>query len=130
MRQRWPISAVAFAVLFYATYLLAGQGSQSERDDKVLEIQGLIGAGNLSEAAKLLDEAVKQFPADAGFDNLRGIIEVQQGKPAEPESSFTRAIQRSPRFTGAYLNLGRLYQETSPADAQVGRKALKIYTRV
>ncbi len=130
MRQRWPIPAVALAALFYATCLFAGQNLQSARDDKVLQIQGLIAEHNLTEAERLLAEAVKQFPADAGFDNLRGIIEAQQGTPAAAENSFSRAIQRAPRFTGAYLNLGRLYQESSASDPQAIRKALETYARV
>jgi tetratricopeptide (TPR) repeat protein len=126
MRQRWSIQAVVLA-LFYTTGLLAGQGG---RDDKILQIQSLIGDHNLVGAEKLLNESAKQFPADAGFDNLRGIIQAQQGKPTDAESSFRRAIQRSPRFTSAYLNLGRLYQETSGDVPQATRKALETYAHV
>jgi tetratricopeptide (TPR) repeat protein len=130
MRQRWPIPAVALAALFYATYLFAGQDHQGARNDKILQIQVLIEDRNLAEADKLLDQAVKQFPADAGFDNLRGIIQAQQGSHAAAARSFSRAIQRSPRFTGAYLNLGRLYQENSAGEPEASRKALEIYARV
>jgi len=130
MRQHWPIPAVALAALFCATYLLAGQDNRSARDRRILQIQHLIEEHNLGDAEKLLNEAAKQFPADAGFDNLRGIIQAQQGNSAAAERSFSRAIQRSPRFTGAYLNLGRLYQENSASDPQASRKALETYARV
>jgi tetratricopeptide (TPR) repeat protein len=130
MRQRWPIPAVALAALFYATCLLSAQDHLSARDDKILQIQSLIGEYDLAEAEKLLNEAVKQFPADAGFANLRGIIDAQQGNPTAAARSFRRAIQHSPRFTGAYLNLGRLYQEDSASDPQASLKALEIYARV
>ena len=46
------------------------------------------------------------------------------------EKSFNRAIAKAPKFTGAYLNLGRLYQENVTADPQAPRKALDVYRRV
>ncbi len=130
MRQRWPIPAAALAALFYATCFLSAQDRQSARDDKILQIQSLIGESHLVEAEKLLNQAVKQFPADAGFDNLRGIIDAQQGNPTAAARSFRRAILLSPKFTGAYLNLGRLYLQDSARDPQASFKALEIYTRV
>jgi len=130
MRRRWPIPALALAGLFYATLLLAGQDLHSARDHRILQIQDLIEERNLAQAERLLNQAVKQFPADPGFDNLRGIINAQQGNPAAAASSFSRAIHRSPRFTGAYLNLGRLYQENVARDPQAKRKALEIYGRL
>jgi tetratricopeptide (TPR) repeat protein len=156
MRQRWPIPAAVraarrcaacllavylffvahlfyvalFAAQFLTVQVVGAQNPQIGRDRQILKIQGLIEHSNLPEAEKLLDNAVKQFPSDAGFDNLRGIIEAQQGDHAGAESSFRRAIQRSPKFTGAYLNLGRLYQESSAADPRTRSKALDVYARV
>lgn len=130
MRQRWPIPAVALAALFCSTYLPAGQDLQRARDRTIRQIQQLIEEHNLAEAGELLAESEKLFPADPGLDNLRGIIEAQQGKPAAAASSFSRAIQHSPRFTAAYLNLGRLYQQNFAGDPEAGAKALKIYARV
>jgi tetratricopeptide (TPR) repeat protein len=84
----------------------------------------------LPGAARLLDETAKQFPADSGIDNLRGIVAAQQGNYTSAESYFTQAIHRSARFTGAYLNLGRLYLENASSDPQALRKALSTYTSV
>jgi Flp pilus assembly protein TadD len=107
----------------------ASQEKQT-REQAILQIQSLIQDGKLSEAVRLLAESSKQFPADSGLDNLRGIIAAQQGNYQAAEESFEKAIQRSPRFTNAYLNLGRLYQEHSAADAQAPYKALNVYGRV
>ncbi|HEX5081795.1 MAG TPA: tetratricopeptide repeat protein [Blastocatellia bacterium] len=102
---------------------------EKERESRILEIQRLFMQGDLAGARKLLDEAAKRFPADAGLDNLQGIIEVQEGNYAAAERSFRRAVTRDRNFTGAYLNLGRLYQEHSAGDPQALTKALDVYRR-
>lgn len=129
MRRCWPIPASALGVLFCATCLLA-QDRPSARDHQILQIQSLIGDHNLAKAQNMLDQAARQFPADAGFDNLRGIVEAQKGNPEASVRSFTRAIRHSPRFTGAYLNLGRIYQENAASDPQAILNALETYARV
>src|ERR1700682_1953884 len=129
MRRCWPIPASALGVLFCATCLLA-QDRPSARDHQILQIQSLIGDHNLAKAQNMLDQAARQFPADAGFDNLRGIVAAQKGNPEAAARSFTRAIRHSPRFTGAYLNLGRIYQENAASDPQAILNALETYARV
>ena len=54
-----------------------------------------------------------RLPGDPRIYNLLGVIDAQENDFAAAESSFQRAIQLDPRFTGAYLNLGRLYQENA-----------------
>jgi len=103
---------------------------EKERERRILEIQRLFTQGDLAGARKLLDQASKRFPADAGLDNLHGVIEAQEGNYAAAERSFRRAVARDRKFTGAYLNLGRLYQERSADDSQVLTKALDVYGRV
>lgn len=100
------------------------------RDQRVLEIQKLISSNNLADADRLLDQCSAKYPGDSGFDNLRGIVAAREGNTALAEKSFQNAIRRSPRFTSAYLNLGRLYQESPGADAAERQKALRVYTQV
>jgi len=100
------------------------------RDQKILLIQQLIQENDLEKARVALAEAASQYPADAGFDNLLGIVEAQEGDYVAAETSLRRAITRDPKFTGAYLNLGRLYQENAAKDLQAVHKALDIYRRV
>jgi tetratricopeptide (TPR) repeat protein len=100
------------------------------RDRTILDIQQLIERGDLASARHSLNEAAIQFPNDAGLDNLLGVIEAQQGHYVLAETSFRKAIQRDPRFTSAYLNLGRLYQENLSADPHARDKALETYERL
>lgn len=100
------------------------------KEQFILQIQQRITEQDLKAARTLLAEAARQFPADAGFDNLRGIVEAQEGNNAEAENYFTQAVKRAPKFTGAYLNLGRLYQVASVNDAVAAAKALDVYRRV
>ncbi len=133
MRSHWPIPVVALAVLFCSSRLglaYSAQNRASEREQRTLQIQQLIQEHDLEKAHLELAEAAKKYPGDEGFDNLLGVVEAQQGDYLAAEKSFRRAIAKAPRFTGAYLNLGRLYQENIAADPQARRKALDVYRRV
>jgi tetratricopeptide (TPR) repeat protein len=133
MRLRRPIPVVALTVSLCATHFGFASYRQthtSERDQKILQIQQLIQDHDLEEASREILEAAKQYPSDAGFDNLLGIVEAQQGNYTAAEKSFQQALKRQPKFTGASLNLGRLYQENSAVDSQARRKALAVYLGV
>ena len=75
------VAFVFFFVFSWSNPVLAfsQQAQQKERERRILEIQRLFGQGDLAGARKLLDEASKRFPADAGLDNLQGVIEAQEG---------------------------------------------------
>src|SRR3989440_12220932 len=132
MRFRRPAAVVAAAapVLLVSSLLFAYSDPGSGRELTILRIQQLIGNRQLVEARIQLTEAAKRFPADAGFDNLAGIVEAQQGNYTAAEKNFNQAIKRAPKLTAAYLNLGRLYQENVAADPQAQRKALRVYGMV
>jgi tetratricopeptide (TPR) repeat protein len=133
MQLHRPIPAMALSVLFCAMHFplaYSKQNHTNERDQKILQVQQLIQNHDLAEASRQIIEATKRYPSDAGLDNLRGIVEAQQGNYTAAEKSFHQALKREPKFTGAYLNLGRLYQENFAVDPQARRKALDIYKRV
>jgi tetratricopeptide (TPR) repeat protein len=133
MRLRRPIPAVALTIFLCTSHHgLASpkQNHTNERDEIILRIQQLIEDHNLAEASRELVEADKRYPEDAGLDNLRGIVEAQQGNYAAAEKSFSHALKKEPKFTAASLNLGRLFQENFVADAQARRKALDVYLAV
>ena len=133
MRWRRPIPVVALTVFLCATHFgfaSSRQSHTSERDQKILQIQQLIQDHDLEEASREILEAAKQYPSDAGFDNLLGIVAAQQGNYTAAEKSFHQALKREPKFTGASLNLGRLYQENYAVDSQARRKALEVYLGV
>ena len=133
MRSRFSIPVMSMAVLLCPHLLRSAHSRQrqtSTRDQEILLIQQLIQEHDLQKARFELAKAANQYPADAGFDNLLGIVEAQQGNYVAAEKSLRRAITRDPKFTGAYLNLGRLYQENATADPQAVRKAIEVYRRV
>jgi tetratricopeptide (TPR) repeat protein len=133
MLRGYLIAVLVSGLLFCrADFVLADSADNGEgtREQKILRIQQLIENRDFHEADRLLAEATKQFPADPGLQNLRGVIAAQQGNYQSAEESFNRAVRRAPKFTNAYLNLGRLYQERAAADPRTLRKALSVYGRV
>ena len=112
------------------SFCIPGESREAAREQKILEIQRLIENHDLRSARQKVATAAHQFPHDAGIDNLLGVIAAQEGQYKEAESSFGRAVKLDPKFTGAYLNLGRLYQENSAVDAEAPRKALEVYQSV
>jgi len=129
LRRTAIVSVLLALCLAPQGQVFSQQPREKERERRILQIQQSFAQGDLAGARKLLDEASKQFPADAGLDNLRGIIEAQEGNYAAAERSFSRAVARERKFIGAYLNLGRLYQEHTADDPQALRKALEVYGR-
>src|SRR5262245_54111958 len=87
-------------------------------------VQGLIQKGDLLSATKHLEQALAKFPNDFHLHNFLGVVQVQQGNDTAAESSFRKAITLSPRFAGAYLNLGRLYQERGAREPEALRQGL------
>jgi tetratricopeptide (TPR) repeat protein len=124
------INFVCFVIFVIFVFSSHTSQAQTIKEQRILRIQELMQQGNLSEARRLLSQSQKEFPVDAGFDNLLGIIEAQEKNYKAAEAAFRRAIARAPKFTNAYLNLGRLYQQNPAADAQALPKALQTYQKV
>ncbi len=104
--------------------------AQAAREQAILQVQERLQANDATGARAALAQARQRYPADAGLDNLQGIIEAQAGNYAAAEKAFTQALARQPQFIGTALNLGRLYLENSARDAQAANKALNVYQRV
>ena len=100
--------------------------------DELAAIQGFIQQGNLTEASARIVADLEIYPREGAFYNFRGVVEAQQGRYAEAEAAFVRAVELAPRFTGAYLNLGRLYQENGARDPQSpgSQKAIRTYEQL
>ena len=97
---------------------------------RLQEIQKLLQAGSWEDARNQLVSALRQFPREASLYNFMGVVEAQAGNYPAAEIKFGRALELSPRFTGAAINLGRLYQENSAKDAKAPLKALQVYQRI
>jgi tetratricopeptide (TPR) repeat protein len=133
MQSCWKISAILTAFLCCSQAAFAvpqKESGSSQRKETILQIQTQIENHDLLQAQRLLVEAARKFPSDAGFENLQGVVAAQQGDYATAQSSFREAIVHDPRLTAAYLNLGRLYQQASTTDPEATGKALDVYRRV
>jgi len=89
-----------------------------------------IEAGDRAAARAALDEALRAYPASPAVRNFLGVRSASEGGYDEAERHFKAAVQRDPRYTDAWLNLGRLYQENAAKDAGAPRKALAAYESV
>jgi tetratricopeptide (TPR) repeat protein len=119
--------AACLALLFPVSIRPADTTSPAET---LRQVQQLIQQGDLSAARHALTRALRDFPKEAGFYNLLGVVEAQQGNYRAAESNFKKAIAALPRFAGAYLNLGRLYQENTAKDAGAWKKGLETYEKL
>jgi tetratricopeptide (TPR) repeat protein len=93
------------------------------------EIQGLIQKGDLAGAQMELNELLKSTPGDPNVWNLLGVVQAQQSNYHGAESSFQKALTLAPGFTGAYMNLGHLYQENVKRDPEALKKGAATYER-
>jgi Flp pilus assembly protein TadD len=115
-------------VVLAGVFLLVFTGSAqrgSAYEQAVLAIQKEIEAGNLSGARKLISEVEAKYPHDGGLENLRGVVEIQQGHTAEAKQDFLNAIAHNPRLVSAYLNLSRIEMQTAASDPKVRADALR-----
>lgn len=101
----------------------------SADEEQLVRIQQSIQSGDLRGARSELKQALTRLPGEPRIYNLLGAIDAQEKHFAAAETNFRRAIQLAPRFTGAYLNLGRLYQEHANQQWVV-EKALDVYRKL
>ena len=94
------------------------------------QLQQAIQQGESDSARSQTDAALKQFPSDPGLYNLLGIVDAQRGNhpgDAAVEQLYQNALANAPEFTGALLNLGRLYLQQSADDSRApGRRWMFI----
>lgn len=126
-----PSATTRHAIAALACGLWIGSAvSQTPREapEPVLkEIQAALQTGDAPAVKTRLDQALKKFPNDPVLHNFSGVLAAQQGRYGEAEAAFRKAIQLAPGYAGAYLNLGRLYQEHAAADESAGRKGIQTY---
>jgi tetratricopeptide (TPR) repeat protein len=126
--DRWIVIAVIVALALMDTSLVA-QRTGAAYQRTILAIQQLIEKPDLGDAQIQIDRASKLYPADGGLENLRGVVEIQQGHTDEAVKSFSNAILHDPKLTSAYLNLGRVYMQSIGKTPSAQAKALNVYER-
>jgi tetratricopeptide (TPR) repeat protein len=120
------------ALVLFLGVSAAGMAAQvsSSQAERLRHIQMLVERGNLAEAEQRLTESLKEFPREAPFYDLRGVVEAQRGNYTEAERDFLRAMELDPLLTGAYLNLGHLYQQNAGSDHDALENALRVYGKL
>jgi tetratricopeptide (TPR) repeat protein len=120
--------ALSLAICSWTTL---GLGKPHASSTELLqEIQQLIQKGDVAQARRQLTQMLTASPDDPNALNLLGVVDAQEGKYRAAESDFQKAIAKAPHFTGAYLNLGRLYQENAGKDPGALKKAAGVYEQV
>jgi tetratricopeptide (TPR) repeat protein len=98
--------------------------------DLLASAQRLFAASDRAGARRELTRAATLYPASPVVQNFLGIVDAEDGQPAAAEARFRQAVRLDARYTDAYLNLGRLYQETAARDREAAKKALAVYEAV
>ena len=88
-------------------------------------------ASDAASARRELIRALDLYPDSAAVYNFLGVLEAADGNPGLAAQRFGEAIARAPRYTDAYLNLGRLHQETGGGEGEAAaRRALAAYQAI
>lgn len=106
------------------------QHPPGQPDETLKRAQELVQQGDIPQARSLLKSAQGKLTREPGYYNLLGVIEARDGNYRAAEADFRQAIKLAPNFTGAYLNLGHLYQDSVAKDPLASRKALETYERL
>jgi tetratricopeptide (TPR) repeat protein len=117
------------SLLFVQTQARPEPPDSAPDEERLVQSQRSIQSGDLSRARRTLQEILPHLPRDPRIYNFLGVIDAQEHQFAAAESNFLRAVQLAPRFTGAYLNLGRLYQDRGNEQGAV-EKALGVYRKL
>lgn len=107
-----------------------GQSAPTAPTPELERVQKLLEQGDTAGGARAVAVLLERYPADPVLYNFRGVIEAQRGNYRQAEESFQKAVELAPGYRGAYLNLGRLYQENAARDPHAVEKAIAAYRRV
>jgi len=125
--RRATLALLIAALLFPA----ARAGAATDAlDEELQKIQQLVQDRDLAGARAELTRAMQEFPNNGNLYGLLGVVEASAGNYAAAEANLRKAIALIPHFTGAYLNLGRIYQENSAKDPGAAKEALDIYEKL
>lgn len=80
-------------------------------------------SGQSPKAIALAERLVKLQPANAGFQNLLGMVKANAGNIPAARLAFEQALRIKPDFTQASLNLARIDIAGKSYDAATGRLA-------
>jgi tetratricopeptide (TPR) repeat protein len=119
----------SLAVLFAAAVVCLS-GQNSNLNDDLLAIQNALQAHDLATASRLIDEALQQYPNNAGVINLGGVLHAQREELPEARQDFATAVKLAPALTPAWQNLARACQVQSDKDPSAVSCAIDSWQRV
>ena len=111
----WPgafacLRIAGFALLF--PLLLTSSNAVAQTDNALKQLEhaaALIADNRTAEAEKELISILRVVPGEPAALNLLGTIRAKQGRLAEAEKFFLRAIRGDNKYVGAHMNLAYLY---------------------
>ncbi|WP_263384686.1 tetratricopeptide repeat protein [Granulicella arctica] len=118
------------ATMLFLQQSAIAQASNEPYREMLITIQQHIQQNDLQGAQQLISTAITKYPADGGLENLRGVIEIQQGHADLAIKAFSAAVAHAPGLTSAYLNLGRVYTQSAESDKAARVSALRIYDKL
>lgn len=116
------------AVFAGAVLCLRGEGT--DLTQALLSIQEAIQAGDLNEAARLIDSSLQQHPGEGGLLNLRGIVHARKNEVSEARKDFAEAVRLAPGLIPAWQNLARACQLEVEHDPSAVSCAIDSWQRV
>src|SRR4030095_912105 len=98
--------------------------------DLLASAQRSFEADDRAAARRALDRGARFYPDSAVVQNSRGILDAEDGQAAAAEARFREATRRDPKYTDAWLNLGRLLQEQARRHPYAPARALAAYDAI
>jgi tetratricopeptide (TPR) repeat protein len=108
----------------------APPGNPSALAEMLTRAMQLLEASDSAAARRELTEALRLYPASPAVRNFLGVVEARDDNYSAAEQRFQEAVRLTPRYTDAYLNLGRLYQQHGGRDPKAKAKALAAYQAI
>lgn len=112
-RALFPVSLLTAFLLCLPVSWLGGQSVVAQGNNELLKrLEGaaaLVRDHRLAEAEREIAAVLSVAPNEVGALNLLGTIRAQQGKLAEAEAFFLRAVAGDAQFVGPRMNLAYLY---------------------
>jgi tetratricopeptide (TPR) repeat protein len=68
--------------------------------------------GKLDESVARIEKAAADDPKNAELQQLRGNLALAQGRPADAEAAFKKAIELAPEMISSYRQLAQFYTQT------------------
>lgn len=110
LRIQWSFRRFAALGLLITVVAPATRGQADETIKRLERVAGLIASNQIAPAEQELTAILKAEPEQPAALNLLGTIRAQQGKLAEAETLFLRAVRSDREYVGPHMNLAYLYK--------------------